>query len=311
MAQAWKKSTPDEVSSGRNEVQTRVPLLKLQSGAEGKFRRNRLRILPPRADYARNKYYHYVGIHYVGQKPVQCPEFHHARYCVVCAASKELYRSGDQTKSKDLSVKYYALMNAVKVLPDGRALKVNDEGIVSNEPSRVEVLQLPKNTFDELLDEVDNQGGPSSCPIDDPEDGNVVIIKKKGEMDRTRYEVVVEPTSIFNNGDFNLLNNMHDLTQVYPDLEDEALERLLTAPTERKALPAAVWDDDEDAEEKSVEGTYRVVPEEEDAPAPKKEKAPKPTVSSEEGEAAKARLKALSATQPVASDDDDEDDDDD
>lgn len=296
--QAWKEEDVDEVLAGTSEVRSSVPQLKLLSGADGNYRRNRLRIGPPRADSPHGKWYHWVALHYVNQRPIPCVEFHQHRFCQICALSAEFRRNGKKEQADQIQAKYYALMNAVKLIPDGRAVKVSDEGIVTDEPQRVEVLHLTNNTMLDLRNEIDSLSG--SKVISSPQNGRNVIIKRKGTTQRdTRYVVEIDEPTPFNNGDFSIWDKLYDLTSIYPILEDDMVKSLLSAKPEPKQLPVGVtWEEDEEPAErvKATDAVYRVVEEDEEPATPQpKPKKREPVVDTDAAEAAKLRLQALRA----------------
>lgn len=306
---AWVKASPKAAKAAQSEVRMGVPFAKLKTNEEeGKFARNYFRILPPRADYAEKTgrkedaipWYHWSGVHYVNQHGYLCSDFHHQRFCLLCERFSSLKRAGKEDEAKNIRVQYYALANCVAVGKDGT---VADD-------ARVEILNLGKGTLDKIIGEIEEEiEDPDEQDISDPETGRIVIIRKHGKGPLgTKYEAGLGLQGDFNNGDYKLLEDMHDLTSVYVDPSEAMMNQLASgkAPAQLAAADAfADIDDDEGA----VEGSFTVVDEDEEdepevAPAPAAKPKVKAKASNTDAQAARDRLRASLAT---ATDDDDDD----
>ena len=237
----YKKASPTAAREGLDEVRSGVPFLKLEPGKKGKSKKTWIRAMPPRADHPNDRFYLWVKVHFgVGQnnRSLQCllPD---DRFCPVCAEVERLKTEGYPKESDAMRGKWRALLNVVQF--DDHGAIVDDE---------VKVWSIGRDLLTDLLDEADALDEDEN-DISDPETGRDISVGRKGTgRNDTRYTVeVADEASQFNEGDFDLLEELPDLTQVYQKMEPANAQRLLTSGQ------VDPWADEDDV----VEGEVREV----------------------------------------------------
>ena len=335
---AWKDVDIEDSIAHKDDVRSGVPFLTLEPGKNGKFKKTYLRIMPPRADFPKDTFYLWQKVHFISangvRRSVLCTE-PDTGACRICTHANELTRNGMKSQADELYGRWRGLVNVVEVDAEGN---VPEDG-------KVVVWAAPKETLTNLLNDVADLK-KSRKNIHNPETGSDVWVRRKGKgREDTAYEVgVVDTSSVFNGGNFDLLEDMHDLTMVYPVLEDHKIAGLLAPAKDpfseddeviegevrpirdtRRQLPAGRDDDDDDEGEdeapkessrnstssgrKSTQSTGKSSSKKSSKNDEDEEDAPKPKKrASDEDEIARARA---SLARAMADDDDDEDDDDD
>lgn len=286
---AWKKANPAAVKEALDEMQSGPPFLKLDSGKKGKTKKTWIRILPPREDHPNDRWFYNVKVHFsVGpnNRSIECLQ-PHDQVCPVCIEVDRLNREGYDKEAKEMRAQWRAVMNVVEYEDD---FSIADDKIKVWAPSRSLVTDIINLTDDLNDDEKD---------ISDPETGRDICVARKGTTrNDVRYDVELEEEpSQFNNGDFELLEDLHDLTTVYVRLEVNRVQKLLTS---------GFGDEDEGA---VVDGEYHEVAK---LPAGKKTKKtrtpkPEPEEDDDEEEEEEAPQPAAKKSRPPTTEEEDKD----
>lgn len=294
----WKKASTKDVSSGKEEVNRGPKILKLGSGTQGKYVATRVRILPPRADAPKDRWYTWAQAHFnVGQnkRQVRClADFE--KFCPVCAHANQLRREGLEKEADEIRQQTYGLVNVVVINKDTER---PDGGVQVWRSSTKWVVKLINALEEEFEDE----------DVSDPETGRDVVIRRSGSgKNDSEYDFRVKDKSEFNGGDFELLNQMYDLENIFTVFDEERLVALASGAV--AALPAGrdpldgEDDDDSGPPADAEEGEYRPVETPAAPAAPVKEKAKKTSAKDEED---KDELRRMLAAKADDGDDDDED----
>ena len=311
----YKDADADESIAGRNEVRSGTPFYSPQAGENGKWKRNRLRVLPPRDDQTDGKYYKWVAIHGdIFDRPILCNEKMFDEDCPACTHARELQRAGRTDDAKRFWPNWRALMNVIALTSDGEPIKETDGSV------RIRVWAAARSLWDELLDKGVPTLPEGERDISHVKEGRDLIVKRKGTGQKdTKYEWLKDP----NDDDVIAFpaasplpkavlatirdddDALHILDGVYSHLPSAKVAGLLKAP--ERSDP---FEDDED--EKPVDGTYRELPaadeDEDDPPAKsaKSSKASKPATADRVTSAREELQRRINAAQPADDDEDEE-----
>ena len=247
----WKRADIKTSIQHREDVRTGPPFFKPESGKKDKFKKTYFRALPPREDHPNDDFYLWVRIHYgvgANRRTVLCVAGEE-KYCAVCEDNLRLKREGRADEADDRRWQYRALLNVVEIDSDGKAV---DDAVL--------VWSCPKQLLVDLLNKIEDGVPEDEQDVTDPDTGRDLVLSKRGKEDRTRYEIAIEKrATALNGGDYEeLLEGLHDLTEVYSPIEPERM-KLLLAPAdpfeegEFRALPEGRKPDEEEEEEEEEE----------------------------------------------------------
>lgn len=278
----WQEGDIDDAIAGKSEVSfSSIPFWSpTPSDSHTKWRKNYIRILPPRADHQdfsgnpSSRFYLWEAIHYLraSKRYVLCPDrnFNEDGTCPICNEGRRLADAGLKDDARDFWPTWRALVNVLELNSDG-SLKVEDD---ASDPV-VKVWSMPKSLAEALLDTLPDF--PKEFQnIASPNVGRNLIVKAK-KKDATKNSFVEfswpdefpEPSKLPQEGIALLkAGAMHALYEIHPKLELPKIVALLAGP-EKQADPFDTGDDEEDDEDEVIQGEVR------ELPAPKAEKAPK------------------------------------
>lgn len=291
----FKKANARESLDGMKDVKSGTPFFSPKGGEKAnQWGVSRIRILPPREDHPNDRFYLWAATHgnLPGSDfPVYCPQKNgeSPEPCAACAISRRYYQAGDKDNGLKFSAGFRGLTNVLLLNQNGDELE-NDE---------VLVWAVPRTLLEDISAKILEVNGadkdPSIEPVDitDPIDGYDIILRRKGsKIKDTRYEVAVCPESTpIPEAALDLLDNMHDLTEVYPPVDGDRIKLLLEAPEggDHPALPAGdPFDtgDDDGPPDGAVDGQFKeLFPDDEGEEEPDEEETPPPADSKEKARA--------------------------
>lgn len=276
--QVWQDADIDDSIAGKADISFGVPFYTPAPSEDAKkWRRNRVRILPPRADHVdlngqpSARFYLWVATHYIEEanRYVLCPNRNfEENSCPQCHEANSLNAQGFKDDAKKLWPNWKAIVNVIDLNPDG-TLK-GDEG----DKPQVKVWAISKTLAEELLDNIADLP-KEARNITHPINGRDVIVKRQGKGEYSKYQWADEfpdPSPLAAEA-MAVLGTMHKLAEVYPRLTAERITALLTAP----AASSDPFDDDEDDDD-AIVGEVRELPE------PKAARKAKPAPEPEEDE---------------------------
>ncbi len=323
---SYKKPDMGRSLAGRDRLPvTGTPFWKPPGGPKGKYQTTWIRILPLAEDDPGDEFYRLLPLHYgigANNRVIICRNLstEGVERCPICEAAREQFNRGNEEAGRELRATWRALVNMIVIDADeGTPLK--DE--------EIQVWAMPKNTYLDLLDEIEKLP-EDDRDITDPETGRDVYVDRKGSGRKdTEYKIgfstsgaasfpaveLLEPDDAL----FNLaeVHTSYDADTVLAMLEggaagpdpfdglaegDQEPQAALPAPrNQRGAAPPEADADDE--EEPTAEG-----PADEEAAGTEPEEAPPEpkrrastrgrgrTTTSESGDAGVARERLRSAT---------------
>ena len=223
---AWKQVDVGASIKGREEVVFGPQFFKPEGAKKGKWKTTWIRILPVREDHPDEKFYLWTRVHFgVGSnsRQVACAAFFDRR-CLVCEHQTQLAEVGRKEEAARMRAQTRAVMNVIEINEDSIAATDDD-----TEPT-IKVWSIGTKTFDKLTGVL--QGlKKKDRDIFDPEKGRDVRVMRTGTgQEDTDYQIsVASEASVFNGGEYAILDNLLDLTAVYPLLEMERVAGLLSA----------------------------------------------------------------------------------
>ena len=265
----YKSADIDASIAGKSKVRAGMPFFTPQSGENGKWRRNRVRILPPSDTKADGMFYEWAALHNnLGDvRQFICPRKMNDESCPACEEADSLRRQGLKDDAKELYPNWRSVVNVVVMTADGEV------ALEDSEP-RVLIWSLSKGFFEELLDAL-KQLPEDERDITDPKHGRDLIFRRKGKGSHdTRYEWIKDPNddekivfpevSALPKTVIKMLEGdaLHDLSDVFQRITTQKISGLLSAPAHTDPF-----------EDGPTEGVYREIEEDED-----ESETPVPTV---------------------------------
>lgn len=307
----FQETDMQEVERGMAEI-SGSPFWKPPAGAPGKYKTSRIRILPPRADASKPKYFYWVAVHNIpgAGRAVPCPAKMEDQPCAACQKASLLWSRAEAAKepkngpirneARKFFLSWKALVNIVVL---------NNDGSVPDD-AQIIPWQMSKTLMEALKAKVDAREDPKERNITHSVHGYDIKLQRIGTgLEDTKYEINPADVSTPLAPEVLALieqDGLVDLSSLYPPFGSVRIEALLDAPRKLRELPApdAFEEEDDDEEEASTDAKFRIIEDEEEdeEPTPRRGRAAAPSSADSRVAAARARLNAAFEEE----DDDDE-----